>query len=172
MATRNLEVQGQVPKPGIPLNTPPRPRQLLQSHQPSANVHATVINRAAHFIRGLQLPTHRRPFGLPKNFATQLDVELYARHARRFAMWHAGDGRGNGGCGAASGAAGAAGQSHQVLGIRLSVATGPTFAGVASGGPPARPQPGRSLRNSRPARHPRSGAGVLGQHQAVKRRKY
>jgi hypothetical protein len=54
---------------------------------------------------------------LTKNFAAQLCIELHARHAGRFALGHAGDGRGDGGCGAASSAAGAAGQSHPVNGI-------------------------------------------------------
>ena len=139
-----------------------RPRQLFQSHQPSASVHTAVIDRPAHLNRRLQLPAHSRPFGLPKNHAAQLFVQLHARHARWFAIGHAGDGRGDGGGGAASGAAEAAGQSHPVNGIRLSVATGPTFAGVASGVRPARRLPGRSPRNSRPARRPRWRCRCLG----------
>jgi hypothetical protein len=48
-------------------------------------MYAAVIHRPTHFYRGLQLPTHRRPFGLTKNLAAQLRVKLNARHARRLA---------------------------------------------------------------------------------------
>jgi hypothetical protein len=70
----------------------PRSRQILQPHQPSPGVHPIILHRPAHFKRSLQLPTHSRTFGLPKNLATQLLVKLNARHPRRLALWHAGDG--------------------------------------------------------------------------------
>lgn len=47
-------------------------------------------------------------------------------------------------------------------GIRFSEATGPTFAGVASGVRPIRPLPGRSRRNSRHAPRPRWRCRCLG----------
>jgi hypothetical protein len=74
------------------LSTSTRPRQLFQPHKPSSGVHATILYSPTHFHRSLQLPAHRWPFGLPKNHATQLGVELNARHARGFSVGHAGDG--------------------------------------------------------------------------------
>ena len=118
----------------------PRPRQLLQPHQPSPGVHPAIFYSPAHLHRSLQLPAHRRPFGLPKNFAAQLFVKLHAGHTRCFAVGHAGDGRGDGGCGAASGAAGAAGQSHSVQrGHRAHICRG-CFRRPASS-PAAEPEP-------------------------------
>lgn len=74
----------------------PRPRQFLQPHQPSPGVHPAIGHIPTHLHRRLQLPTHRGPFGLPKNFAAHLFVKLHAGHARWFALGHGGDERGDG----------------------------------------------------------------------------
>ena len=65
----------------------------LKVHQKLACKHPAIVGGPAHLDRGLQLPTHGGPFGVTKNFAAPLVVELDAGHARRFAVRHAWNGR-------------------------------------------------------------------------------
>ena len=145
----------------------PRPRQRLQPHQPSPGVHPAIFYSPAHLHRSLQLPAHRRPFGLPKNFAAQLFVKLHAGHTRCFAVGHAGDGRGDGGCGAASGAAGRQVKVIRSKAVGSAWPQGPHLQGLLqASGQLARRRAGACVIVGPHGAHD-GGAGVLGQHQAV-----
>ena len=75
--------------------------------------HGLVGVMPAHFGRRHQPAANCRAPGLPKNEAARVIAQLNAAHARRFAVWHAGYGRADGGGGAAGAASGAAIQGYR-----------------------------------------------------------
>jgi hypothetical protein len=59
--------------------------------QPLQGKLARRICIAAHFNLRLQTTAKRWPFWLPKQFATQIRIQLYTGHTRWLAIWHAGN---------------------------------------------------------------------------------
>ncbi len=69
-----------------------RASDLLQPREVGKGM---IIGRAAHLKRGAQVIAHDGTVGLAKYLAAVVGGQLHAAHARRFAVGHAGDRRGN-----------------------------------------------------------------------------
>ena len=70
------------------------PGSLLQPGEPSQRL---LVRGAAHLLRRLQAAAERRALRLPENRAAAVIQKLRATHPSRLALWHARQGRGNGG---------------------------------------------------------------------------
>ena len=79
-----------------------RPRRNLQRRQPS---HRLIARCPTHLQFRPQRRAERGALRLAEQPTSQVVVQLYAGHARRFAVRHAGDGRGDRGRDAAGTAA-------------------------------------------------------------------
>lgn len=71
-----------------------RPSRLIQRRQP---LQCLLPIRTAHFVAGLQACTKARPLRSSEDRAAHVVGEVRASHARRLAVRHAGQGRGDGG---------------------------------------------------------------------------